>query len=467
MTSIKNVYFIGIGGMGMASIAGIMLERGFHVYGSDIKKSCLVEKLIEKGAIVNFTQSSNNILQDIDVVVYSSAISDSNPEIVETKRRGITLLHRSEMLSYLLKSKNVVTVAGSHGKTTTTTLVGSILKSANRLDTLSVGGIWDQISSNYYVSDGDISVIEADESDGTFLNFTPFIAVITNIDYEHVDFYDSLEKEISYYKKFVGKVPEKGRIVLCDDSPNCTLLKEQISNVFSYGINNESDLIATNITISSDFTCFDVSRKNNNGTYDALGNIKTSKHGYHNVRNCLAAICVGLTLDIDFEEIREGIYCAGNVDRRMQVMAKGNYLGKNNCNNVILMNDYAHHPTEIKATLETIKQTYADRRIITIFQPHRYSRTKAFLPDFAKTLSLSDYLIFTDIYGAFEEGNDVKSMNLVEELERICYKSYVYSPDNNSIEQELKKVIQTNDIVLILGAGNINDFGNKLKDEIV
>ena len=255
--------------------------------------------------------------------------------------------------------------------------------------------------------------------------------------------------------------------MLCDDSPNCTLLKEQISNVFSYGINSESDLIATNITISSDFTCFDVSRKNNNGTYDVLGRIKTSKHGYHNVRNCLAAICVGLTLDIDFEEIKEGIYCAGNVDRRMQIMAKGNYLGKNNCGNVVLMNDYAHHPTEIKATLETIKQTYADCRIITIFQPHRYSRTKAFLPDFAKTLSLSDYLIFTDIYGAFEEGNDVKSMNLVEELERIHYKSYVYSPDNNSIEQELKKVIQPNDIVLILGAGNINDFGNKLKDEII
>jgi UDP-N-acetylmuramate--alanine ligase len=463
----QNIYFIGIGGIGVSALADLLIELEHHVYGSDIVENDTISKLRKKGAAIRIGHSSDNITSIIDMLVISSAASKDNPEIKRAKSLGIPIIHRSEMLALIVKEQKVVAVAGSHGKTTTTSLVSSVLEEGNLDPTIFIGGIWKNIEGNGKLGNGDYAVIEADESDGSLLNYSPQIALITNIEFEHVDYYESLRDLKNTFLEFTSKLPENGLLILCEDDIHCRELRALTNKrVLTYGLKATADVIAKNLTYTNGQTFFDVYIRNVDESYKHIGRFHTDKMGEHNVSNALASICVGLETGVSSSNMKKGISNCQSLDRRMQVMGEGDIsLEGKSFKGITIMQDYGHHPTEIKSTTRALKNVYGNR-IITIFQPHRYSRTKMFLAEFGEVLSESDYLLITDIYPGSEkkiEGFSIKNLTL--KFDDSGFNEYQYFEDYSDMKQALTNVLKDEDIILFLGAGDIYRLCNNFSRE--
>jgi len=449
----RQMHFIGIGGIGMSGIAQIVLRKGIKVTGSDLKESKITAKLMELGAQVAIGHSSDN-LRGADVVVYSSAINEENPEFREAMRLNIPLIRRAEILAQLMTDKTVITVTGSHGKTTTTSLAASLLIEAGFSPTAAIGGILKGLDSNAYVGDGKFFVAEADESDGSFLCYSPKYSIITNIDREHLDYYKTFEKEVDAFRCFIDKTQDNGCVFCCGDDINLRrLLKEYKNKYMFFGMGKDSQIYPDNILmkgIGSEFDCYYKDK--------LLDRFTLSIAGAHNISNSLAVIALGLELGVPVATIKKAIFNCHGSARRMEVKFKSK--------DYTLVDDYAHHPTEIKATLKAARNI-DNNRIIAVFQPHRYTRTKLLLDDFAACFDMADGVIVTDIYAASESPIDGVSGNAVCEKIMACLpgKDSLYVPKTNLISHIIKS-IKPGDLIITLGAGDITRICDGLAKEL-
>ena len=446
----RHYHLIGIGGIGMSGIAKLLLIRGIGVSGSDLKETKITDELKKLGAQVFIGHNLRNI-QGASLIIYSSAIKEDNPEIVEAKRQGIPLIKRAQALAQLMEDKIVITVTGSHGKTTTTSLVSNLLLEAGLLPTVAIGGIFKNIDTNASIGDGDFFVAEADESDGSFLYYQPKYSIITNIDYEHLDYYREFKNEIKTFKEFLNKTKEDGCVFAsCDDLNLKNILKDYKNRYVLFGLKEDADIYPRNIKING-LTCeFDCSYKNKfiDRFYLALG-------GMHNIYNALSVIALGLELNIDLEVIKRTLANYKGTCRRLEI--------KFNDEKYLVIDDYAHHPTQIKATLAAVKNLKPNR-LIAVFQPHRYTRTKLLLDEFGKSFEPADYVIVTDIYPAQEVPLEGINGRCVCDKIREYYpnKKMLFLP-KEEIVAHILEIIGLHDLVIMLGAGDIG----KTCDELV
>lgn len=450
---IKHIHFVGIGGIGMSGIAEVLINLGFSVSGSDLKESDITKRLISLGGIISYGHSSEN-LKDVDVVVISSAVKDDNPEVIEANRRLVPVIPRAEMLAELMRLKKGIAVAGTHGKTTTTSMVATILASAGVDPTVVIGGKLDSIKSNAKLGQGDYLVAEADESDGSFLYLSPTISVVTNIDPDHLDYYGDMDAMLKAYLDFINKLPFYGLAVLYIDNKNVQLLLPKIKKRFiTYGMSAQADLQATDIEFKGMDTSFSLRFKG-----ETVGRVGIGMPGVHNINNALAAIAIAMEMDIPFDVIRDGISGFGGIQRRFQV--KGETAG------IMVVDDYGHHPEEIKATLSAAKGGW-DRRVVVVFQPHRYTRTRDLFNDFVTAFNDADTLILTDIYPAGEEEIEgITGERLFEEIERHGHRDVSFVPDRNNLPAFLREKARTGDMVITMGAGNVWEAGSLFLDEL-
>jgi UDP-N-acetylmuramate--alanine ligase len=447
----KHIHFVGIGGIGMSGIAELLLNLGYKVSGSDLHNSIITENLSRLGGII-YKGHKSEWIKGADVVVTSSAISSNNPEVVEAKETNVPVIMRAEMLAELMRlKKNGIAVAGSHGKTSTTSMVSWMLASAGLDPTIVIGGKVDALGGNAKLGKGEYLVAEADESDGSFLKLSPVIEVVTNIDLEHLDYYRDLEHIKATFLEFIDKIPFYGAAIIClDDANIADILPSIKKRTITYGLTPQSDIYADDIAWEDDRIFFTV-----NDAAGKLGRIGITPPGIHNVYNALAAVCVGLEVDLSFAKIQAGLQGYAGVQRRMQ--KKGEVGG------ITIVDDYGHHPTEIRATLEAIKQAWPQKRLVVLFQPHRYSRTKALFKEFQTCFHKADYLIMSDIYPASEEpipGVTGESLLEATRLHGQRHTSYIGELDN--MPEELLPMLQEGDLVLTLGAGNIVKVGEEL-----
>ncbi len=450
---IRQVHMVGIGGIGMSSIAEVLLNRGYTVTGSDLETSDVTARLQEQGATIYEGHAAEQI-GDADVVVYSSAINpEKNPETQEAERRRISLIPRAEMLGELIRMKYGVGVAGTHGKTTTTSMAGLVVAEGGFDPTVIVGGKVTAFGSNAITGEGDVIVIEADEYDRTFLRLTPSVAVITSIEEDHLDIYDDLDDIQAAFTQYANSVPFFGAAVLCLDDPNVQAIVGDIERrIITYGTTRQAEVRAENIQRDGLDTRFDVLARD-----ERLGTITLHVPGMHNVRNALAAVAVGLELEIGFDQIREGLAGFAGVRRRFEKIGEGR--------DVMVLDDYAHHPTEIRATLDAASQGYPDRRIVAVFQPHLYSRTRDFLDDFARSFFNTDQLVLTDIYGSREEPiADITGERLADRAEQFGHRAVHYVPDKTELPGYLLDLTEPGDVVLMLGAGDIWRYSRTFAD---
>lgn len=450
---IKHIHFVGIGGIGMSGIAEVLINLGFSVSGSDLKESDITRRLISLGGIISYGHSREN-LKDVDVVVISSAVKDDNPEVIEAHRRLVPVIPRAEMLAELMRLKKGIAVAGTHGKTTTTSMVATILSSAGVDPTVVIGGKLDSIKSNAKLGQGDYLVAEADESDGSFLYLSPTISVVTNIDPDHLDYYGDMDTMLSAYLDFINKLPFYGLAVLYIDNKNVQLLLPKIKKRFiTYGMSAQADLQATDVEFKGMKTSFSLRFKG-----EAIGRLSIGMPGIHNINNALAAIAIAMEMDIPFDVIRDAMSNFGGIERRFQV--KGETAG------IMVVDDYGHHPEEIKATLSAAKGGW-DRRVVLVFQPHRYTRTRDLFDDFVTAFNDADTLILTDIYPAGEkEIEGITGEKLFEEIERHGHRDVSFVPDRNNLPAFLREKARAGDMVITMGAGNIWEAGSLFLDEL-
>jgi UDP-N-acetylmuramate--alanine ligase len=445
----RHVHFVGIGGIGMSGIAEVLLNQGYGVSGSDVKLSPVTERLTSFGGTVYEGHSADNI-KGADVVVISSAVRPDNPEVVMAKSRQIPVIPRAEMLAELMRLKYGIAVAGAHGKTSTTSMVGMVLNLAGFDPTIVVGGRVGAFGSNAKLGRGEFMVVEADESDGSFLKISPTIAVVTNIDREHLDYYKDLSEICQHFINFVNKVPFYGSIVLCLDDANVQSIIPQVKRqLITYGLSAQADISASNIKLTDRFGSeFNVRERGRD-----LGRMKLQVPGQHNIYNALAAVAVGLDLNIDFEKIATALGEYKGVDRRFQV--------KGEKSDVLVVDDYGHHPAEIKATLAAAKTS--GRRLVVFFQPHRYSRTKHLYDEFARAFYEADVLRLADIYPASEEPIEgITSQNLAASIEQFGHRDVKHIGAVSAGAAALKEVVKPGDLVLTLGAGNVWQAGEEL-----
>jgi len=451
----KHIHFVGIGGIGMSGIAELLLNLGYEVSGSDIKGSRVTARLADLGGKIFAGHKRENI-EGADVVVYSSAVATDNPEVLEARERYIPVIPRAEMLAELMRLKYGISVAGAHGKTTTTSMIASILTCGNLDPTVVIGGrldIWG--GSNAKLGQGDFLVAESDESDGSFMILSPTIAVVTNIDYEHLDHYGSIEAIRETFVDFINKIPFYGLAVLCLDNEEIQgvipLLKKRY---LTYGMNSQADLRARDVIRGELETRFEVFHHN-----ASLGEVVVGRPGTHNVLNALAAIGVGLELDVSMQDIREGLRHLGGLARRFQI--KGDKKG------VLVLDDYGHHPTEIAATLMTAKECWPDRRLVVVFQPHRYTRTHLLYDRFMTCFNQADLLVLAPLYGAGEKPIDgVDSHKLSQGIRDHGHRDVVVCRDQDEIVKVLAQRVQKGDVVMTLGAGDIYHVGERLIEEL-
>ena len=390
MLNLKKFHFIGIGGAGMSVLAKILIEMGCEVSGSDCADSANVQMLKNLGAKIFVGHDTNNISNDIDAVVYSSAIPENNPELVKAAELKIPKLHRSDINAMLVNSKKGIAVAGSHGKTTTTSMTGYVLKNSGIDPTVIIGGESLDLGTGAILGKGEYLVSEADESDGSFIKLKPHIAVVTNIEDDHLDHYGTVEKIRAAFKIFLENLTDDGVAVLCFDSePLREIAGELKHKVISYAIDNAADYTAKNIYTGVDGVSFDVFKGEK-----LLGRVKLAIHGRHNVLNALGTLATALYIGIPFNKIATALNGFHGAKRRFQAKAK--------IRNIWIVDDYGHHPTEIAATLKAAHEINP-RRVICVFQPHRYSRTKLLLKEFGTAFTGADLLVLTDIYSAGEE----------------------------------------------------------------
>ncbi len=445
-----RLHFIGIGGIGMSGIAEVLLNLGYDVRGSDLQPTVTTARLRTLGATVHAGHDASNV-GDAEVVVVSTAVQSNNPEVVEARKRGIPIVRRAEMLAELMRMKYGIAVAGTHGKTTTTSLVAEILAHGGIDPTIVIGGRLQSIRSNARLGEGEYLVAEADESDGSFLNLMPTIAVVTNIDAEHLDYWTGgLPQIVDAFVDFTNKIPFYGIVVLCLDHPTVQSILPRIEKRYvTYGLSQQADYVAENISVFEGAIGFDVKRRG-----CVLGNIRLNMIGRHNVLNALAAIAVADEVGVEFEVAAEALSGFAGIGRRFEI--KGSEGG------VLIADDYGHHPAEIRATLEAAKEAYA-RRLVVAFQPHRFSRTRDLLDEFAPAFNASNVLLVSDIYAASEEPIEgVSAERLVEVVREHGHGNVEYAGAVTEVASRLAEIVEPGDLVLTLGAGNIWQAGEEL-----
>ncbi len=440
---VNKVHFVGIGGIGMSGIAELLINLGFDVSGSDIMESPIIEKLIRLGADVHMGHNAIN-LTDADVLVYSSAVHKDNPEIVAAHEKNIPVIRRAEMLGELIAVKETsIGIGGTHGKTTTSSMIGTILSEGNLDPTLVVGGLVKTIDSNAKLGSGNIIVVEADEYDRSFLALRPTISIITNIELEHTDCYENLEDLQQTFIQFANASPFYGAVIACADSPALMEIIQEIKRpIITYGLGADADIRATNICYNESQTVYTLwENEHENGT------IKLNVPGEHNVVNSLAAIAVGMEMGLKIDVIAKGLQEYHGVRRRFEI--------KGISNDIMVVDDYAHHPTEVAATLQAARDGW-DRRLVAVFQPHLYTRTQEFYKDFAKAFNASDVLIVTNVYPARETPIAGVSGAMVSNAARkMGHKHVHYVPNLDDLAVHLDNIVQPGDMILTIGAGTI------------
>lgn len=434
----------------MSGIAELLINLGYKVSGSDVKSSGITRRLKKLGGII-FKEHRKNHISGSDVVVVSSAIDEKNPEVTAAREMSIPVIPRAEMLAELMRLKYSVAVAGAHGKTSTTSIISTILEKGGLDPTVVIGGKLKSIGSNALLGHGDFIVAEADESDGSFLKMSPTIAVVTNIDREHLDFYEDLDDIKNAFLNFIGRVPFYGLAVLClDNEPVQKLIPEIRKRFTTYGMSNQADFQAKNVAFEGLKSRFSI---RHNGK--PLGDITLNLPGIHNVYNSMAGIAVGIELDIDFEVIKNALETMEGVQRRLEV--------KGEINGVTVVDDYGHHPTEIKVTLQAAKESWPDRRKVVVFQPHRYTRTRALFDDFTRAFYQSDVLVVLPVYAAGEKKIEgVDSDLMCEEIRAHGHKLVTCKKSIKGAVSHLKNVLKPGDILLTLGAGDVWKVGEEL-----
>lgn len=447
---IKHIHLIGIGGIGMSAVAQLLLNMGWRVSGCDLKENDLINHLRKAGVCVWIGHNSWH-LKTVDTVVYSSAIPEDNPEIQEAKLRGIRLMKRAETLAYLMQDKTVVSVTGMHGKTTTASLASYLLSEAGLFPTVAVGGILHNLGGNALFGKGRFFVAEADESDGSFLYYHPDYSIITNIDYEHLDYYRDFNFLLESFRRFINQTKDGGCLFCWRDDPYLNnLLRGYKNRVVFFGLGQDADICALNIILdglTGEFDCF-WDRK-------FIGHFKISLGGRHNILNALAVVALGLELGIDAQLIKGALVKYQGTRRRLQIKFRSSDYS--------VLDDYGHHPTEIKATLEAVR-LLNPRRLLVIFQPHRYTRTKLLLDSFASCFDLADCAIITDIYPAGESPIEgVSGYSIYERLKSRKHPQAQFLPKENILDYVIK-ILKPQDVVLILGAGDITKISDELAE---
>lgn len=445
---IKQIHFIGIGGSGMNGIAEVLVNMGYMVTGSDLAETDTTRRLRSLGATIFIGHREENVAGS-HCVVYSSAVKKENPEVTEAVSRQIPIIPRAEMLAELMRLKYGIAIAGTHGKTTTTSMISMILNNANMDPTIVTGGKLNSIGANAKLGGGDFLVAEADESDRSFLKLSPTIAIVTNIDREHMDTYKDMEDVKSAYLNFMNKVPFYGCAVICLDHPVIQSLVPGITRRFiSYGLTAQADVHARNIRHEGMKTTFEVWHNR-----ERLGEIALGLPGEHNVYNALAAATVARELEIDFAHIKAGLEGFTGVERRFHVRGEAG--------GITVVDDYGHHPEEIKAVLRAAKKGWTNR-VVVVFQPHRYSRTKDLYQEFLSAFNDAEKLILADIYPAGEERIEgVSGEALYKGIKAYGHKDVAYVPETANIPEYLKGVTLPGDIIITLGAGDIWKAGVK------
>jgi UDP-N-acetylmuramate--alanine ligase len=448
-TRYQKIHFVGIGGIGMSGIAELLLNLGYVVSGSDLKSSPVTERLARLGARIHIGHDAQNIVE-AHVVVFSSAVDSQNPELLEARRTQRPVIPRAEMLAELMRLKYGIAVAGAHGKTTTTSMVAAVLNEAKFDPTIVVGGRLNALGTNARLGQGEWMVVEADESDRSFLKIDPTVAVITNIDREHLDHYRDLSDIKDAFVSFANKVPFYGCVIACrDDEATRSILPKLERRVMTYGKSEGADLKIEVIALGKFESEFEISAK-----HGSLGKFHLHCAGVHNILNATAAVAVGVELDAPLEAIRKGLAGFRGTERRFEF--KGEQCG------VTVLDDYGHHPTEIRATLAALRLCGFTRSLV-VFQPHRYSRTRFLFEDFLNAFDDADEVVVTEIYAASELPiPGISGRVLAEKLKEKSTAVIHFVPRVDEVADFLASRVRTGDVVLTLGAGNIGTAGNQL-----
>jgi UDP-N-acetylmuramate--alanine ligase len=452
-TKINHIHFVGIGGIGMSGIAEVLLNLGYEVSGSDIRETEITRRLEQLGARISHQHQREN-MEGAEVIVVSAAIKEGNPEVQAAAEKLIPVISRAEMLAELMRMKYGVAVAGTHGKTTTTSLIATVLAHGGLDPTVVIGGKLNSIGSSAKLGQGDFLVAEADESDGSFLKLLPTIAVVTNIEAEHLDYYQGLEQIKETFLQFIDRIPFFGLAVLCLDQENVQSLIPQLQKRFTtYGLSSQADFQAKEMSFDGPRTSFELVHRGK-----GMGRLMVQMPGVHNVYNVLATVATAFELDLDFTTVQEALAGFSGIQRRFQRKAK--------IEDILVFDDYGHHPTEIKATLRAAKLGW-QRRIVALFQPHRYTRTKALFDEFLTAFYEADVLVITDIYPAGEEEIEgVHARRLFEGIREHGHRDVHYISDKHEILQYLLTVIVPGDLVITLGAGDIWRVGEDLIEQL-
>jgi len=449
---IKRIHFVGIGGSGMNGIAQVLLNQGYTVSGSDLAETEVTRRLADLGGTIVRGHHADNV-KNAQVVVVSTAVKADNVERVAAREAGIPVIQRAEMLAELMRPKYGVAVAGAHGKTTTTSLVATVLGEGGLDPTVVIGGRLNQYGSSAKLGKGRFMVAEADESDGSFLKLSPTLAIITNLDREHLDHYGSMDEIRRAFTEFAVKVPFYGAVILClDEKPLQALmptLTEQGKRVISYGFSPQADLRAEDLTLSPDGAAFNATFRG-----DSLGLFTIPLTGRHNAQNAMASICVGLELGLSADAIRDALAGFAGVARRFET--------KGEVNGVTVVDDYGHHPTEVSAVLAAARESFPERRLIVVFQPHRYTRTRDQLDGFAQAFHAADTLLLMDVYAAGEDPIDgADSTALLERIKGFGHRDARLLGDHQGVLMQLNQETQPSDVILTLGAGDVWRVGEQ------
>ncbi|MCG8637274.1 MAG: UDP-N-acetylmuramate--L-alanine ligase [Desulfobacterales bacterium] len=445
-----HIHFVGIGGIGMSGIAELLLTLGYTVSGSDLKLSHITKRLEGKGAKIFKGHAKDNI-KNVNVVVTSTAIADENPEVVQARELGLPIIPRAEMLAELMRIKYSIAVSGAHGKTSTTSMISQILNTAGLDPTVIIGGLLQGLDTNALHGSGEFIVAEADESDGSFLKYAPAIAAVTNIDLEHLDFYKDIEDIKDKFVQFINSIPFYGLAILCLDNEHIQDIMPRITvRHTTYGMTAQSDLQARNVSFADGKSRFTVHHKDRD-----LGEILLNIAGQHNILNAMAGIATGLELNIPFETIKKALEEIKGVKRRLEI--KGAKKG------ITVMDDYGHHPTEVMATLTAVRESYPEKRLIVVFQPHRYTRTQGLFDEFTRSFYQSDILMVLPIYEASEKPiPGVTAEKLVEGIKAHGHKEAVFAPDFTQALSMITHKAKEGDMILTLGAGDVYTLGEQL-----
>lgn len=448
----KRIHLIGIGGISMSGIASILAKQDFIVSGSDLHDSLLLAELRGNGVQVQIGHKVDNV-KGADLVVISNAIPEDNPELKYARKKGITVIKRAQMIAQMMEDKRGIAVSGTHGKTTTTSMTASVLKKGGLDPTILIGGELEMIGGNAYLGNGDFFLTEADESDGSFLYYNPEVVVVTNVELDHLDYYDNEDKLLNTFKKFLGTVPAGGRAIICaEDKILMSLIDTDNPRFLTYGF-GRGLLRAEDVKLLPFGSYYNLVYRGKK-----LGEINLNVPGKHNILNSLAAVAIAFHAGLDFTAVKKGMEEYSGVGRRFE---KKGLMG-----NILVVDDYAHHPSEIKATLQAARNTGYER-IVVVFQPHRYTRTKYLMDDFSRSFDLADHVIVTDIYSAGEKKiPGVKAQDLVRLIARRDRSEVDYIARLKDVVSYLQEILQPRDLVLTMGAGDVHLVGEILLEKM-